>query len=95
MGTRNPDRVPIRYFRARCESVADMRREGWDVVSKCEKCGLMMGVDLALIIKVNGPNVSLWNRRAICRRMGCRGSVEFMAKAPGMVVHQPLAAPDE
>ncbi len=93
MGHRNPDRVPIAYRRARCETVAQMQRDRWDVISKCEKCGLIMRVDLALIIHVSGPAVSLWNRKARCRRLGCGGWVEFQARAPGMAYHEALAAP--
>jgi len=50
----------------------------------------MMQVDLRLIAYVSGPNTSLWNRRARCRRLLCTGSVSFHAKAPGMVSHDPL-----
>jgi len=92
MGHRNPDRVPISYRRARCETVSDMLREGWDVISKCRTCGLMMGVDLALVAKVKGGKVSLWNRTQRCKRIGCTGTVDFMAKAPGMAFHEPLRA---
>ncbi len=92
MGHRNPDRVPLAMRRARCESVADMIRERWEVISKCQACGLVMQVDLALIARVRGGETSPWNRRQRCRRLGCNGHVEFMAKAPGMTIHEPLAA---
>ena len=49
MGHKNPDRVPLSYRRVRCETVADMQAQGWDVVSKCRTCGLTMQVDLDLI----------------------------------------------
>jgi hypothetical protein len=94
MGHRNPDRVPLAYRRARCETVEQMRAERWDVISKCARCELIMQVDLGLIIKVSGPRVSLWNRKARCRRLGCNGFVEFQAKAPGMGWHEELRADD-
>ncbi len=94
MGHRNPDRVPISIRRQRCETVAQMQRDHWDVISHCEKCGLSMVVDLALVARVTGPETSLWNRKNRCRRIGCQGWVEFQAKAPGMVMYEPLAAPD-
>lgn len=78
--------------RQKCETVGAMRRERWDVLSKCQACGLLMRVDLDLIIQVRGPGVSLWNRRARCRRLGCTGWVEFQAKAPGMAMHEALTA---
>ena len=92
MGHRNPDRVPIAYHRPSCETVEKMARERWDVISVCGKCGLIMQVDLAVIVRVKGPGVSLWNRKARCRRLGCTGWVEFQAKAPGMAFHEPLRA---
>ena len=94
MGHRNPDRVPLSYRRARCETVSAMRRDGWDVLSQCPVCGLVMTVDLALMIRVSGPAVSLWNRRAKCRRLGCAGKVQFLAKAPGMPSHERLETRD-
>jgi hypothetical protein len=94
MGQKNPDRVPLAYRRARCETVADMFAQGWDVVSKCGTCGLVMQVDLDLIAWRSGAKTSLWNRKARCRRLHCVGVVEFMARAPGMDGHQYLRADD-
>jgi hypothetical protein len=93
MGTRNPDRVPLAYRRARCETVADMIDQGWDVISRCRKCELLMAVDLQTIARLRGPATSLWCRKARCRRIGCGGVVEFQAKAPGMAWHEELEAP--
>jgi hypothetical protein len=78
--------------RQRCETVEKMRRDRWDVISSCGKCGLIMRVDLSLVIQVSGPNVSLWNRKARCRRLGCSGWVEFQGRAPGMGWHEVLTA---
>ena len=79
--------MPIAYRRSRCETVADMLRERWDVISKCQACGLIMRTDLALVIRVSGAGVSLWNRKARCRRF-----VEFQGRAPGMDWHEALRA---
>ena len=94
MGHRNPDRVSIQQRYARGRTVADMAREHWEVISVCRTCGLMMLADLKLIAYVKGPNVSLWNRRARCRRLLCGGVVEFHAKAPGMPGHDRLVIDD-
>lgn len=94
MGYRNPDRVSIRERYARGKTVAEMARERWEVISVCRTCNLMMMVDLRLIAYVRGPNVSLWNRRARCRRLLCGGVVEFHAKAPGMLGHERLVIDD-
>ena len=55
-------------------------------------CGLRMRVQLRVIVMVSGPNTSLWNRRAPCRRLLCPGRVEFWAKASGMARHESLTA---
>ena len=93
MGSRNPDRVPLSYRRRKCETVADMMGQGWDVLSLCERCQLQMVVDLPMIARVRGPGFSLWNRRSHCRRVGCGGVVRFKARAPGMSWHEELDAP--
>lgn len=90
MGQTNPDRVPLLARRRRCETVADMIRERWDVISVCDRCGLMMTVSLKVIAAVRGRDLSLWNQHARCRRIGCSGWVDFRAKAPGMVMHEDL-----
>lgn len=69
-----------------------MAKARWDVISKCPACGLTMQVQLRVIAVVSGPTTSLWNRRAHCRRLLCRGQVEFWAKAPGMASHETLTA---
>ena len=88
----NPDRVPLSVRRRKCETVRAMRDEHWDVLAKCDACGLVMRVDLKLIMRVRGPDVSLWNRRSRCRRVGCSGWMDFQARAPGMGWHEMLRA---
>jgi hypothetical protein len=80
MGSRNPDRVPITMRRSRCETVAGMIGEHWDVISKCSTCGLIMQVDLALVARVKGAKTSLWGRKQRCRRLGCAGFVDFLGE---------------
>lgn len=94
MGKRNADRIPLIERKHLGETVADMHRERWDVLSRCRTCGLMMSVDLTLIIRVSGPKTTLWNRVSHCRRIGCNGQVEFQAKAPGMAFFQELRSYD-
>ena len=93
MGTVSPDRIPMAMRRKGCETVEQMHRAGWDVISYCDKCALIMTVNLVMIIRLRGPNVSLWNRKARCRRFACVGFVEFRGRAPGMTTHMPLSAP--
>ena len=97
MGKRNIDRISVRQWRElkHIETVADMLREGWDVVSRCGTCGLEMQAQLEIIALVSGPDTSLWNRKARCRRLLCQGNVRFYARPPGGQAHDELAAPDE
>jgi hypothetical protein len=94
MGRRNADRVSISFWRASVATVADMQRHGWEVISKCTTCGLMMPVDLDLIAWRSGAKTVLWNRKARCRRIGCQGWVEFQARPPGVGFYQALLADD-
>jgi hypothetical protein len=94
MGSRNPDRISIQARRRQGETVADMMAAGWDVISECRTCGLMMQTDLDLIAWRSGAKTSLWNRKARCRRLHCNGFVVFKAKAPGMAWHEELSADD-
>jgi hypothetical protein len=97
MGQRNLDRISARQWRSmkRIETVADMIREGWNVVSRCKRCGLEMQVQLGVIALVSGPQTSLWNRKARCRRLFCEGQVAFYGRPPGRQSHDELTAPSE
>jgi len=94
MSHRNADRVSISERRGRCETVGQMIAQSWDVITKCPACGLVIQADLVMIARHAGATTSLWNRRPHCRRLGCTGRVEFLAKAPGMAWHEALTTPD-
>jgi hypothetical protein len=94
MGARNIDRIPIAEMRSGHESVAEMRKARWEVISKCDTCQLAMAVDLDLVIWRKGAKTSLWNRSAPCRRLGCKGRVAFQARVPRGGGYQALSAPD-
>lgn len=70
MGSRNPDRVPLAYRRARCETVQQMLDQRWEVTSRCRTCSMELRVDLRAIACVRGAGFSLWNRNS--RRKGVR-----------------------
>ena len=82
MGTRNPDRIPLREFRLKYETVADMIAGNWLVISWCTTCELSLVVDLQLIRRVSGPKASMWNRAGRCRKLGCHGVTILKAKPP-------------
>lgn len=90
MGARNADRIPNSAFHGQASTVALLRANRWEVISHCYTCQLMMVVDLALVEMVSGPDVSLWNRKARCKRIGCPGHVQFEAKRPGRTIYEPM-----
>ena len=92
MGFRNYDRWSAEDWRRTAETVAQMRRAGWDVISYCRTCHLTMKVDLAVIEALRGPQTVVWNRQAQCRRIGCDGVVEFRGKNPKITTHIRLVA---
>jgi hypothetical protein len=93
MGSKRPDNIAMEHWRGGCETVQQMREQGWEIVSQCPKCQLKMLVRLDWITRISGPQTSLWNRRPPCRRMFCSGQVQFLARPPGCLTHRPLEAP--
>ena len=92
MGSKRPDNVPMVIWRGGCEAVGQMRDQGWQVISKCQACGLQMVVSLPDLVALLGPDFSLWNRRPPCKRIGCTGRVAFLAKPPRCYQYRELAA---
>ena len=93
VGAKSRDRIPISEWRRGHETVARMQAAGWQVISKCRACSLVMDVDLDLIVWRSGAAISLWNRAPRCRRLGCQGHVEFQAKIPAVGFYSALIAP--
>lgn len=82
MNPKPPDRWPPDVWRARAETIGQMHAQGWLVQSCCPKCDLVMEVSLPDMIKLRGPDFSLWSRRPTCRRLACGGKVKFLGKPP-------------
>jgi hypothetical protein len=80
MGLRNYDRWPPEDWRRTAETVSQMRKARWEVISYCRVCHLTMRADLNLVERVSGSHTVLWNRKARYRRIGCDGVVEFLGK---------------
>lgn len=51
------------------------------VQAMCGKCNTAFRVEVELLIKAQGRNYSLINKRGKCRRMNCNGRVVFMYSA--------------
>ena len=92
MGFCNYDRWSAEEWRRTAETVAQMRKAGWDVLSYCRTCHLTMKVDMAVVERVSGPQAVLWNRQARCRRIGYDGVVEFRGKNPKIISYIRLRA---
>jgi hypothetical protein len=92
MGFKKPERRTAEYWRGHAETVTQMVQQHWDVTTECAVCRLAMRVDLALVAKVARPDVSLWNRRQPCRRLGCEGFVTFYGRPPELLRPIPLVA---
>jgi hypothetical protein len=94
MGRKNPDRFHVTDFRWSCDTVSQMLEHNWEVVGRCDRCGLVMLVDLRMVALVRGPKFSLWNRKTRCKRLHCPGFMALMARWPGAPLHQELVAND-
>ncbi len=81
MSTKQPERIPFQHFHFQFRAVGLMIENGWTVVSRCE-VQLQMSVDLALTVKVKGPDATLCNRGQRCKKVGCSGWVYFLGKHP-------------
>lgn len=85
MGYKKPERRGLGHHlvAARTMPVGQMRRDGWAIRTHCPVCYLDCWVSLEVLVLLNGYDLKLWNRRAQCRRYGCRGRMVFMATPPG------------
>lgn len=75
------------------ETVSEMREQGWDVIARCDRCGVLLRVDLRVVIRTRGPAFSLWNQSTRCRVVGCTGWVRFLGRSPDLTTHHELLAP--
>lgn len=88
MGSRNLDRISVAERRNQAETVADMWKRRWRIRVQCEACGVELTVNLLNLIKLNGPDLSLWFKSTRCRRIvgigeRCSGRMFFKALPPG------------
>jgi len=90
MGRKNIDRIPITEWRQSCSTVTKMRARGWEVVSRCRSCHLVMDVDLERMALELGPDFCLWDRQPPCRSRRCGGRVVFQARVPGKPLFENL-----
>jgi hypothetical protein len=90
MGAKNFDRLPFTAFYTSAKTVEQMQATGWLVISRCGECGLTMETNLAHVIALAGPGLSLWNRKERCRRLGCSGFVDFHGRHPRRGGYEPL-----
>lgn len=70
--------VPLRF-----QTVGKMDDEKVEVRAYCQRCDLWLEVSPKLLRQAYGDNYSLIGRRLRCRRVGCDGTVLFMAEGHG------------
>jgi hypothetical protein len=92
MGTRNPDRLSAVEWRKIAPTVRHMTQGHWRVLSICRDCKLALSVNLVLVARVAGEDLSLWNRTNPCKRHGCRGVCDFHGEPPRLGRYVLLAA---
>jgi hypothetical protein len=72
-------------------TLGQMAKAGWEMVARCKRCGVVLTVDVAALIKLHGPDAIWWGRKPRCRVVGCVGRVEFGARAWRMGSWQSLS----
>lgn len=90
MGARHVDNIPIAAAWPQTDRVVVMLELDWKVMSTCRRCGLQLHVDLRTVIKTNGPDFSLWNAKAKCRKVGCSGYADYAGMPPRGTLYRPL-----
>jgi len=93
MSYKKPERRNPDHWRGRAETVDQMRRQHWDVTSRCTSCRLHLRLKLEETIKLYSPHVSLWNHRQSCPQVGCDGQVRFWARPPELMQPIELSSP--
>jgi DNA replication protein DnaC len=64
-------------------------KEGVEVRAYCQTCDLMLRVSPDMLSRAYGDSYTLIGERPKCRRVGCSGSVLFLAQ--GQVQFEPLS----
>lgn len=86
MGFRAYAQRPLAYHLATPISASEMRRRGWVAAARCLACHLDLRIDLDLMVRLNGPDLSLFGRTCRCRRLACLGRMIFMGTPPGQQI---------
>lgn len=72
-------------------TLGQMERAGWELVARCNRCGVVLSVDVKVLIRLHGEDAVWWGRRPRCRVLACSGRVEFGARAWRMGSWESLA----
>ena len=84
MGYRKPAQRGLgHHLRSYHITASAMQRDGWVIKTHCTTCYLDCWVDLATVIRLNGPDTKLFGRTTRCRRYSCPGRMVFLATPPG------------
>lgn len=77
------------------ETVERMAKAGWGLRTRCDKCRLELNLSWRVVIMVLGPNYSLWNRKARCRKVMCSGHTIFLGRHHPRAHWEALTASDK
>lgn len=83
MGYKKPTMRGLAHHLSTPTTISQMRRDHWVVMARCTTCQLDLRLDLGILIRLNGPDLTLFGRDCRCRRMACPGRMIFMATPPG------------
>jgi hypothetical protein len=63
-------------------TLAEMHALRWLLVARCNKCRLAVRVNLALLIRVHGPDCIWWGHQPPCPGLDCRdGRLTYTAQS--------------
>ncbi len=82
MSTKSPDVICTPPAPEAALTLAEMHALRWLLVARCNKCRLAVRVNLALLIRVHGPDWIWWGRQPPCPGVDCRdGRLTYIARS--------------
>ena len=73
MSTKAPDVVCHPPDPMTALTLAEMHALRWRLTARCDTCKLAVKVNLALLIRLHGPDCIWWGHRPGCPSVECRG----------------------
>lgn len=81
MGSKSPDTIANPPMPETALTLLEMYARNWQVQASC-RCGIRLRIDLAVMIKVHGPNAIWWGKTTRCPGWECSdGRLTYSARA--------------